>query len=188
MAVKRFRDRRPRLLAPSRILRPTMRQTGGGRSREELVEEAREAIAKGSKSFAFASRLFDRSTRERAWMLYAWCRRCDDIADGQEFGGRLDDQADAENRVQAIRVLTRRALEGQPTADVAFDALGQVVFRLALTWIPADQPLFILVDDTLARKTGKGVSLATMHHDPLLERMATYVPHKPIFRMNADEL
>ena len=50
----------------------------------------------------------------------------------------------------------------------SLDALGQVVFRLALTWIPADQPLFILVDDTLARKTGKGVSLATMHHDPLL--------------------
>src|SRR5215208_2972470 len=50
----------------------------------------------------------------------------------------------------------------------SLDALGQVVFRLALTWIPADQPLFILVDDTLARKTGKGISLATMHHDPLL--------------------
>src|SRR6186713_2950470 len=48
-------------------------------------------------------------------------------------------------------------------AQWSLDALGQVVFRLALGWIPADQPLFILVDDTLARKTGKGVSLATMH-------------------------
>ena len=53
-------------------------------------------------------------------------------------------------------------------ATWSLDALGQVVFRLAVCWIPADQPLFILVDDTLARKTGKGVSLATMHHDPLL--------------------
>jgi DDE superfamily endonuclease len=53
-------------------------------------------------------------------------------------------------------------------ATWSLDAVGQVVFRLALRWIPADQPLFILVDDTLARKTGKGVSLATMHHDPLL--------------------
>src|SRR5688500_579048 len=50
----------------------------------------------------------------------------------------------------------------------SLDALGQVVFRLALTWIPADEPLIILIDDTLARKTGKGISLATMHHDPLL--------------------
>ena len=70
MAIKRFRNERPRLLAPSRILRPTMRQTGGWREREELVEEARKAIAKGSKSFAVASRLFDRDTRERAWLLY----------------------------------------------------------------------------------------------------------------------
>jgi DDE superfamily endonuclease len=50
----------------------------------------------------------------------------------------------------------------------SLDALGQVVFRLALAWIPAEQPLYVLIDDTLARKTGKGISLATMHHDPLL--------------------
>ncbi len=60
MAVKRFTSRRPRLLAPSRILRPTMRRTGGWREREELVEQARKPIARGSKSFAAASRLFDR--------------------------------------------------------------------------------------------------------------------------------
>jgi len=138
MAIKRFRNRRPRLLAPSRILRPTMRQTGGGRSREELVEDAREAIARGSKSFAFASKLFGRATRERAWLLYAWCRRCDDIADGQELGGRLGDQEDAENRIQAIRVLTQRALDGQPTADPAFDAFGQVAQEAGLTGEMAD--------------------------------------------------
>jgi phytoene synthase len=130
MAVRRVR---PRLLAPSRILRPTVRQPGGGREREELVDDAREAIARGSRSFAVASRLFDRGTRERAWLLYAWCRRCDDIADGQQFGGRLGDQHDAENRVQALRVLTRRALDGQPTADPAFDAFGQVAQEAGLT-------------------------------------------------------
>ena len=53
-------------------------------------------------------------------------------------------------------------------ATWGLDALGQVVFRLALRWLPADQPLTVLIDDTLARKTGKGISLATMHHDPLL--------------------
>src|SRR5829696_2292790 len=53
-------------------------------------------------------------------------------------------------------------------ATWSLDAVGRVVFRLALAWIPADQPLFVLIDDTLARKTGKGISLATMHHDPLL--------------------
>ena len=53
-------------------------------------------------------------------------------------------------------------------ATWSLDGVGQVVFRLAVRWIPADQPLFVLIDDTLARKTGKGVGLATMHHDPLL--------------------
>ena len=138
MAIRRFRDRRPRLLAPSQILRPPVRQTGGGRWREDLVAEARRAIARGSKSFAFATKLFDKTTRERAWLLYAWCRRGDDIADGQEFGGRLDDEEGAVNRVQAIRVLTRRALDGQPTADPAFDAFGQVAQEAGLTMQMAD--------------------------------------------------
>src|SRR3954447_7332311 len=53
-------------------------------------------------------------------------------------------------------------------ATWSLDAVGQVVFRLALAWIPAEQPLYVLIDDTLARKTGKGISLATTHHDPLL--------------------
>src|SRR5215207_4430196 len=39
------------------------------------------------------------------------------------------------------------------------DALGKIVFRLALAGVPADQPLFLLVDDTLARKRGKAIAL-----------------------------
>src|SRR3954451_21689987 len=47
-------------------------------------------------------------------------------------------------------------------ATWGLDAVGRVVFRLALAWIPADQPLFVLIDDTLARKTGKGIALAVL--------------------------
>ena len=64
------------------------------------------------QSFAFASRLFDKGTRERAWLLYAWCRRCDDLADGQDHGGRQASPADGANRVKAMRVLTRREFAG----------------------------------------------------------------------------
>jgi phytoene synthase len=136
--VKPPRPFRPRPLAPSRILRNTPRQIGGGREREELVEFARQSITHGSKSFALASRLFDKPTREKAWLLYAWCRRCDDIADGQDLGhadgGTLKlDEASAHDRVKAIRILSHRALEGQPTADPAFDALGQVAMEARLT-------------------------------------------------------
>jgi len=53
-------------------------------------------------------------------------------------------------------------------AQWSLDAVGHVLFVLALAWLPADRPLFVLLDDTLARKHGKGISLATMHHDPLL--------------------
>src|SRR3990170_166021 len=129
MVIRRFRDRRPRLLAPSRILRPPVRQRGGGREREDLVAEARRIVMRGSRGLAFASRLLDRATRERAWLLYAWCRRGHDIAAGEELG----DLRHAENVAQAIRVLTRRALESEPTADAAFDSFGQVAHEAGLT-------------------------------------------------------
>jgi hypothetical protein len=32
------------------------------------------------------------------------------------------------------------------------DVIGRVVFRLALAWIPAEQPLYVLIDDPLARR------------------------------------
>ncbi|WDF71956.1 phytoene/squalene synthase family protein [Novosphingobium sp. KACC 22771] len=94
--------------------------------RAALVEAARESIARGSKSFAAASKLFDTATRERVWLLYAWCRACDDLADDQDHGGALGDQAGAAERLEQIRRLTARALGGDPTGHFAFDALGVV--------------------------------------------------------------
>ena len=123
----------PRMLAPSRILRETPAQAGGGRDREDLVDYAEYSIAKGSKSFSLASRLFDRGTREKVWLLYAWCRRCDDLADDQDHGGTLGEEEGAERRLTAIRLLTERAFEGLPTADPAFDAFGLVARECGLT-------------------------------------------------------
>lgn len=96
-------------------------------NRAALVVAARDAIAKGSKSFATASKLFDPVTRERAWLLYAWCRRCDDLADGQDLGGARVAVADPAARLATIRALTERAIAGEETGDPAFDALGIVV-------------------------------------------------------------
>ena len=61
-------------------------------------------------------------------------------------------------------------------AQWSLDAVGQVVFQQARRWLPAEQPVYLLGDDTLARKQGKCVSLASMHHDPLLS-----TARKPFF-------
>ncbi|KMS57068.1 MULTISPECIES: phytoene/squalene synthase family protein [Sphingobium] len=100
--------------------------------RPALVAHARDSIARGSKSFALASKLFDRKTRERAWLLYAWCRKCDDIADGQDHGGVMTSVSNAQARLSMMRVLTDKALRGEPTGDPAFDGFGVVMRECAI--------------------------------------------------------
>jgi phytoene/squalene synthetase len=92
-------------------------------TRDAIVATARESIARGSKSFAAASLLFDRKTRERSWLLYAWCRACDDIADGQDHGHGMTRVDDAPARLARLSAMTESALAGQLVGDPAFDAL-----------------------------------------------------------------
>jgi phytoene synthase len=110
--------------------------------RAGLVEAARQSIARGSKSFGLASTLFDRKTRERAWLLYAWCRACDDLADGQEMGHGMQVVADPAVRLALIRDRTALALAGKPSGEPAFDGFGVVARECA---IPAR-----LADDLIA--------------------------------------
>lgn len=92
-------------------------------SRAAIVATAQESIARGSRSFAAASRLFARPVRERAWLLYAWCRACDDLADGQDHGHDMRRVADPPARLAEIRDRTYGALAGKWVGDPAFDAL-----------------------------------------------------------------
>lgn len=98
-------------------------------TRDALVATARESIARGSKSFGLAARLFGRDVRERAYLLYAWCRACDDLADGQDHGHRLGGTGD----IGTIRRLTDHALSGGTVGHAAFDGLALLV---AETGIP----------------------------------------------------
>lgn len=102
------------------------------RPRAELVAFAADSIARGSKSFRAASRLFDRETRERAWLLYAWCRAADDIVDGQDHGGRMAPVADPARRLAEVEALTAAALAGAPVDDPAFQCLALVTAECAL--------------------------------------------------------
>ena len=60
----------------------------------DLAAHATQTIQAGSKSFAVAARLFAPETRRSAVLLYAWCRYCDDVVDGQQLGFAQTDQAE----------------------------------------------------------------------------------------------
>lgn len=101
--------------------------------RAALVALSRVSIKRGSKSFSFASRLFDQTIRERVWLLYAWCRKCDDMADGQDHGGAMAVVNDPAERLEVIRDLTAKAFRGVTTGEPAFDAFAIVAQECSLT-------------------------------------------------------
>jgi 15-cis-phytoene synthase len=102
--------------------------------RAALVEAARDAIAAGSQSFAAASKLFARPTRERAWLLYAWCRAADDLTDGQELGHarQIDSAADPQATQAELERLTGLALNTAEPVPLAFAALRVVASETAM--------------------------------------------------------
>lgn len=106
---------------------------------DELAHWAALSIARGSRSFALASRLFDPATRRRAWLLYAWCRHCDDVIDGQEGGqGRVAENAPAALRLAELTERTRAAVTAEQSDINAFAALSAVVRE---TRMPVAYPL-----------------------------------------------
>ncbi len=101
---------------------------------DDLVSLSREIIQKGSKSFASAARLFDRRTRASAYLLYAWCRHCDDVIDGQELGFATPGTSHHDPRaaLQELREKTHAALAGEPMAEPVFAAFQRVAAHHAL--------------------------------------------------------
>lgn len=106
---------------------------------DELTRACRDRIAKGSRSFALAATLFDPPTRRRAYLLYAWCRYCDDVIDGQELGNGATSPATGD--IDLIRRQTRAALASEPTGAMPFEALRQVAAETAM---PPRYPLELI--------------------------------------------
>ena len=108
---------------------------------DPIVAMAAERIAKGSKSFAGAARLFDPDTRASAFMLYAWCRHCDDEIDGQVLGfGRQDIRRPPLEALAELRAKTIAATEGQADEPI-YQALQRVVQKHL---VPALHPLELI--------------------------------------------
>ena len=105
---------------------------------EALMQHATQTIEVGSKSFAAAAKLFDARTRRGVLMLYAWCRHCDDMVDGQELGFAAAAPAphaaghDPVKELALLRDQTRRAYAGERMADPAFAAFQEVALNHAI--------------------------------------------------------
>jgi len=93
-----------------------------------LEQHAQATIDRGSKSFAAATRLFDPSTRRDVTLLYTWCRHCDDLTDGQEFGHGQLKTASMES-LERLRADSLAALSGAPTSSIPYRALAEVAAR-----------------------------------------------------------
>jgi phytoene synthase len=89
--------------------------------------DAAAVIRAGSASFALASRLLPGQARTNAWLLYAWCRHCDDVTDGQTLGRGASAIGDGAAAIADLRELSVAALNGCSTLPPPFDGLARVV-------------------------------------------------------------
>ena len=105
----------------------------------DLVAMSKAMMGEGSKSFAQAAALFDRETRAGAYLLYAWCRHCDDVIDGQELGHGREELTPEEQRrlLDDLYAQTRSALAGEPQHHPIFAAFQAVALRDAIPPEPA---------------------------------------------------
>jgi phytoene synthase len=110
---------------------------------EIITENSREVIEAGSKSFATAARLFKREIRDDVYLLYAWCRHCDDVIDGQKLGfdARPLTIEEQQIRLSRISAQTRMAVDGDAAEDAPFRGLQNVVQRHQ---IPAVYPMELI--------------------------------------------
>ncbi|MEM9422400.1 MAG: phytoene/squalene synthase family protein [Pseudomonadota bacterium] len=111
---------------------------------DDIAKKAQQAIAMGSKSFALASLLFRPHMKRHAHMLYAWCRHCDDVIDGQNLGfAELGHEAHIPQAsdLEHLRQSTLAALAGQEMSEPAFQAFQEVALN---TNMAAKYPMDLL--------------------------------------------
>jgi lycopene beta-cyclase len=109
---------------------------------DPLLSYCRRSIEQGSRSFAAASRLFSPGTRGNAWLLYAWCRHCDDEIDNQVMGFRMGthSEQDIRERFASVQQQSRDALDGNAQTP-EYLALARVVDHCQM---PQRYPLDLL--------------------------------------------
>jgi 15-cis-phytoene synthase len=87
------------------------------------LHECRGMIARGSKSFSLAAKLFPTDIRDAACFLYGWCRYCDDQIDE---AGKCAGAEDLERRLTSLRDKTAAAFSSDVQEEPVFIALQYV--------------------------------------------------------------
>lgn len=99
----------------------------------DLVALSRGVIEKGSTSFATAAKLFAPETRASCYLLYAWCRHCDDMIDGQDLGFTQSAvRPDARAALARLQSETAAALDGKAVDEPVFKAFQAVALKHAI--------------------------------------------------------
>ncbi len=102
-------------------------------TQSDVLTHCKNMIEIGSKSFSFASKLFDTSVKDAAFCLYGWCRFCDDEIDKAKEN-RLE-------KVERLSHLTQSAYENRPQLPTEFKALSLIVNQYK---IPSYYPLELI--------------------------------------------
>lgn len=98
------------------------------------IAEARRVLAAKSKSFALAGRVLGGDARDRAAVVYAFCRRADDAIDLAPTGEHAAALARLRRELDAV-------YGGRPTGDAVLDAFGEVARACR---IPREYPAELL--------------------------------------------
>lgn len=99
-----------------------------------LAQECSRSIAKGSKTFNFASKFFDREKMADAAMLYQWCRYCDDQVDQCAENEKV-------SQVNKLKMLTMKTINGEQVDDISFQALALLIKKHK---IPTHYPMELI--------------------------------------------
>ncbi|MEM8663801.1 MAG: phytoene/squalene synthase family protein [Pseudomonadota bacterium] len=87
----------------------------------------------GSQSFAAAAKLLPANVRDDVVRLYAWCRHCDDVIDGQVLGHGERVVPDPARALERLTERTNAALAGTLSGDPVFDGFGIVAREHGIT-------------------------------------------------------
>jgi phytoene synthase len=120
------------------MTRPQTSAPRPGAHATDAARHCRQVIAEHSKSFALASRVLPPLCRDRAAVVYAWCRRADDTVDEILPGQDADAQAVALLR---LRAELDHVYAGRAQSDIVLSAFQQVIEECR---VPVVYPITLL--------------------------------------------